>query len=406
MGWPLRPTFTLDVFFGSDIVYCQRISPTACRWLPFEAPSMDMMTGGSLSITGEMPHVCSAAVSTPKALQLLKDAGLPVPGKDLFRYRDKGDYIRLLRELSRKGKKVAAQYLHDGSELPVSNCWIPPAVHSFVNNKANLGAMVDACCLPRRAIVPFTGLAGHLSSHPLPLVVKAVTDESTGAGLDVVICETPCDVRRAEELFGICEYVVVEEFLQISRNLCLNYAVTPMGETIFLGCAEQLSDRNGLYLGNWLGDGIEAPAEAVEIGARVVMKGFNLGYFGLVGIDMAVLNDGRIMVFDLNFRINGSTTPLLLAKSVMATFGRPLIRVDRFVGTGAYQEMIDVVYGEMGKGKLVPVASYDPEAGGYPAGQPRLIAMVLGETRDEVDEYKRELEGMGLLGTSYRKEER
>ena len=404
MAVPLRPTFTLDEFFGSEIVYSQRISPTACTWLPFDEMSRDTMTGGALSVTGGLSHICSAAVSTPKALQLIKDAGLPVPGKELLRYTGTEDYLRLLLELSRTGKKVASQYRHDESELPEANCWIQPSVLSFVNNKANLGALVEAGYLPQRAVIPFTELASYLSSNPLPNVVKAATEEATGAGLDVVLCETAADVRRAEQVFCRCEFVVVEEFLQINRNLCLNYAVTAWGETIFLGCAEQISDRSGRYLGNWLGKSIEAPPEAVQVGMRIVKKGFDHGYFGLAGIDMALLDDGRIMVYDLNFRINGSTTPLLFAKSVMETFGQPLIKVDRFVGAGAYREMLDVIYGELGKGKLVPIASYDPESGGVQGSQPRLIAMLLGETKHEIDEYKRELEVRGLLGTSYRKE--
>lgn len=403
MAWPLCPTFTLDDFFGSEIVYCQRISPTACTWLPFDEMSRDTMTGGALSVTGGLSHICSAAVSTPKAMQLLKDAGLPVPGKELLRYTDKEDYVRLLLELSRAGKKVASQYRHDASELPETNCWIQPSVLSYVNNKANLGALVEAGYLPQRAVIPFSELASYLSNNPLPIVVKAATEEATGAGLDVVLCETAADVSRAKQVFGTCESVIVEEFLHIARNLCLNYAVTAGGETIFLGCAEQISDRSGRYLGNWLGKSIEAPPEAVEVGMQIVTKGFNLGYFGLAGIDMALLDDGRIMVYDLNFRINGSTTPLLLAKSVMETFGQPLIKLDRFVGASSYREMLDVIYGELGKGKLVPITSYDPEAGGVQGSQPRLIALLLGETKDEIDAYKCKLEAMGLLGTSYRK---
>jgi hypothetical protein len=222
--------------------------------------------------------------------------------------------------------------------------------------------------------------------------------------LDVVLCETPADSKRAEKVFGICTSIVVEEFLHIARNLCLNYAVTPTGEILFLGCAEQICDPDGMYLGNWLGKTLEAPPEAVAVGRQIVRKGFSLGYSGLAGIDMAVLDDGRIMVYDLNFRINGSTTPLLLADSVMETFGHPLIKLDRFAGVGTYREMLAVIYKELGKGKLVPLASYDPEAGGYQGGQPRLTAMLLGETKDEIDKYKRELEAPGLLGTSYRKE--
>lgn len=404
MADPLRPTFTLGEIFGSDIVYSQRISPITCTWLPFDEMSRDTMTGAALAVTGDMPHICSAAVATPAGLQLIRDAGLPVPGKELLRYSDKADYVRLLRELSRAGKKVAAQYRHDESELPGTNSWIQPSVLSFVNNKAHLESLVAAAQLPRRAVIPLAELASYISRQPLPIVVKAVTDEPTGAGLDVVICETAAEASRAEKVFGVCSFVIVEEFLQIARNLCLNYAVTSKGEIIFLGSAEQICDHHGLYLGNWLGKSIEAPPEAIEVGRKIVAKGFTFGYSGLAGIDMAVLTDGRLKVFDLNFRVNGSTTPLLLAGSVMKRYGKPLIKVDRFVGTSDYREMLAVIYGELEKGQLVPFASYDPASGGHQGGQPRLIALLLGESKEEIDEYKRKLDLRGLAGTAYRKE--
>jgi len=405
MEGSLYPSCTLDAIFGSENVYSQRISPTVCTWLPLSEVQKDMMTGGAIAIAGSMPYICSTAVSNPAALQLLMAAGLPVSEKHLLRFCDSDDYVRLVRKQCGSGKTVAAQYLHGESELPTANCCIQPSVLSFLNNKANMSALVDGEYLPRRTVLPSAKLVDFVTSQALPFVVKVATDEPTGAGLDVVICESLSDSKRAEDVFRSCRTVIVEEFLPISRNLCLNYTIAQSGAITFLGCAEQVSDAQGIYQGNWLGKDISAPAEAVAIGERIARAGFTMGYYGFLGIDMAVLDDDRIKVFDLNFRINGSTAPLLLAESVMQRFARPLIRLERFAGRATYRDMLDIAYRELAKGTLVPLSSFDPDAVGCSASQPRLIAMLLGNTKDDIDEYKRELAATGLMKATYQKEQ-
>jgi len=108
-------------------------------------------------------------------------------------------------------------------------------------------------------------------------------------GVDVVICRTSRDLKRAAVLFQSCTRVVNEEFLPIKRNLCLNYSATAEGTINYLGCAEQVSDTEGKYQGNWIDLTTMAFPLAIEIGTRVVAAGFALGYYGCVGIDMGVL---------------------------------------------------------------------------------------------------------------------
>jgi hypothetical protein len=402
MSRSICPEYTLGQFFRAESVYCQRISPALCRWLPLDEPRVDAMTGGSLSVTGVMPHVCSAAVSTPAALQLLQDAGMPVPEGELFRYRNPAEYLQLLRSLSSDGRTVASQYRHDNSELPEESCWIKPSILAYVNNKANLGRLVEPACLPRRTVISCFGGVLTAPVGPLPYVVKAVTDEPTGAGLDVVLCRTAADMARVATVFIDCSQVVVEEFLAISRNLCLNYGVAASGEITFLGCAEQICAPDGAYLGNWFGEGADAPPAAIAAGTRIAAQGFALGYFGLVGIDMAVLADGRVMVYDLNFRINGSTVPLMLFKSIVAQTGKSVASLGRFVGSGSYREVLERIYHEMAKGRLLPLSSYDPAAADCSESKPRILALLLGDTRDEIDAYRRELEETGFAGAAFR----
>lgn len=402
MGPAITPAYTFERFFGHEAVYCQRISPSFCTWLPLGDARIDAMTGGSLTVSGAMSQICSAAVATPDGLQLLQNAGLPVPRGELFRYRDGDEYLQVLQRLTSCGRIVASQYRQGVTELPAASYWIQPEVLSFVNNKANLAALVDQAVLPCRRVMAGNVLETTMTAHGLPFVVKAATDEPTGAGLDVVLCRTPADLARAAGLFTALPQVIMEEYLQMERNLCLNFGITATGEVSYLGCAEQICDDDGMYLGNWFGAEVNTPPKAITVGTSVAEKSFSLGYYGLLGIDMAVLADGQLRVYDLNFRINGSTVPLLLVDSLLETTGRKLAKLDRFVGPGTYQELLDVAYGEMAKGTLIPFSSYDPAAVGHPDWPPRMLVLMVGDSREEIDATRRELAAAGLAGAAFR----
>lgn len=392
----LRPRLNLSQIYGPGLIFSPRASPNACTWLPSASQVVsDNMTGGQFSVAGTMPVVCSAGVSTPEGLQLLRDAGFEAPPV-LLRYFDASDYLRLLKKLCQKEKQLAFQYVHPASEFPSENYWVKPETLSFLNSKVNLATLVSHGHIPLRHVVARDRLDSGVSSSRFPLVVKAVTDEPTGGGCDVVICREPSDLPIAVTTFRSCVHVVVEEFLPIKLNLCLNYAATAGGVIDYLGCAEQVCDAQGKYKGNWIDPEIQAPPLAVEIGTKVVAAGVALRYYGCVGIDMGVLEDDRIVAFDLNFRVNGSTTPLLLAESVRAHLGKTIFRFRRMQGNSTYRNLLKSVYAAMKKGIFLPLATFDPEAGGYFEAPPRLNGLILGNTREEVEEHERELSTIGL----------
>ena len=391
----LQPTLTLSEIYGPDLIFSQCVSPNARAWLPRDATALEMLSGGALTVTGNMSVLCASGVSTPEALQLLRDAGFRL-SQEIYRYHDAAEYVRIASVLCRGGKKFALQYIHPQAELAHESYWVHPATLSFLNNKANLAELVAAHHLPTRRILSSTCLTnGHLPEN-FPLVIKAVTNESSGCGVDVAVCSTASELHQAAVYFRHCTHVVAEDFLPIVCNLCLNYAVTAEGCITYLGCAEQVCDANGKYHGNWIDPATKVPMAAMRLGTDVARAGFARGFWGCLGIDMAVLDDGRVVVFDLNFRINGSTRALLLAKSVRHNLGTPVIRLRDWKVNQTYREMLNVVYTAMGKGTLLPLGSYDPAAGGYPEARPQLTGLILGATRAEVLEHERELADMGL----------
>ncbi|MDD5557385.1 MAG: ATP-grasp domain-containing protein [bacterium] len=389
----LRPRTTQKEIYGPGVIYSPRASSNASTWMGLEEPHLDFLTGGQLTVMGGMPILCAAGVSTPEGLRLLRDAGFET-ASEIHRFRGESDYRRMLSALGGEGRRVAVQHLLPVSELPAEHCLVPPAVLSFINNKGNLSELVAAPHVPPREVVPSAGL---LRSRPaLPCVIKAVTDESTGGGFDVAVCRSAAEFTLAAERFRTCPQVVVEGFIEMRRNLCLNYGVLPDGRVVYIGSAEQVCRPDGIYEGNWIDGESDAPDAAAAIGAAIARAGRDRGYRGCVGIDLAVLEDGRTVVYDLNFRVNGSTASLLLADAIRRNLDRTVIRYRGWQWEGTYRGMLDAVYTAMGRGILLPLSSYDPVAGGHSRTQPRLKCLVLGATREEVRERERELAGMGF----------
>jgi len=59
--------------------------------------------------------------------------------------------------------------------------------------------------------------------------------------------------------------------------------------------------------------------------------------------------------------------------------------------------MLDSAYVAIRKGYLLPLGSYDPDAGDFPETPPRLTGLVLGGSRAEVDERISLLTNMGFV---------
>lgn len=390
----LQPKITLDKVYGAGLALCPRPSPKSCTWLPHDPLTLEMLTGGMLTIAGDMPVICAASVSTPAGLRLLKDAGFASPS--LRRYKDNHEHDRQLSGLLKQGFKIALQHAPHPSEETPEAYWIKPSLLSFLNNKAHLAHLVETANLPCRRLIPSGQLCRSLTATALPVVIKAATAESTGGGFDVLICHNIDDLRRAEIFFRNCAQVIAEEYLTMTHNLCLNYAIMATGRIIYLGSAEQITDGCGRYYGNWIDINSQAPSAAIEIGMQVAQKGFAKGYWGFLGIDIALMEDKKILVFDLNFRLNGSTAALILADSIKRTLGQPAMRLINMRGSSSYPKMIEALYVAMDRGIFLPLNTCAPQPSKTLQNQPLASGLVLGKSRAQIDEQCNELKTLGV----------
>ncbi len=391
----LAAKLTLADIFGSNRLFNPRPCPRSRDWLPEDPVTLEMLTGGMLTVVGDMPTLCAASVATPAALQLLRDTGHSLP-RDILQFTHDEDHRHHLRETMGRGLRIALQHAPHPDEARPESCWIDLEVLSWLNNKAHLCTLVPDAHRPRRRLACSTTLIPAAAENGFPVVIKAATDETTGGGCAVKICRDHRDLQEAQRVFGQCSQIVIEDYMAIARNLCLNYAVNSQGRIHYLGSGEQITDSAGNYYGNWFDGHGDAPPDAIRAGETVVRKGFERGYRGFVGIDVAVLSCGRSMVYDLNFRLNGSTAPLLLADSIRQRFGKPVLCLAAFRGGDDYGVMLKGIYRAVQEHIFVPLVSCDPKASKTSSGRPRTGGLIIGESRQHVRRLIHTLRSLGL----------
>jgi hypothetical protein len=396
MATHLQPTLTMREVYGPGRVYAPRAHPQTSDWLRYPSIVLDALTGNQLSIMGGLPAVCSVGAATPLGLALLEEAGLQPP-VEVHTYRDEQHAVEIAVSLAECGARVIVQHRYPDGVLSDRAFWIAPSVLSYLNNKANLGELAPPANVAKRRVMAREAVFAGSGPQNFPFVLKVASDLSTAGGADVVICRGADDVATAQERFGTCERLVVETFQSVRRNACLHYAVLPDGAVRYLGFAEQDVDANGLYHGNWISLGATLPAEAVDIGRAIADRGSASGYRGFLGIDMVENDRRQWIVLDLNFRVNGSTTSVVLAPAIQRALGTCCLHLRRFICDEGFPSLVEAARTAFRRGWLIPLGAFDAEAAGHPAERSRLSALVVGESEKDAHRIETELAARGLI---------
>ncbi|MBV9689999.1 MAG: ATP-grasp domain-containing protein [Ktedonobacteraceae bacterium] len=380
----ISPSITLEDIYGPNSIYNSRASVSAFEWVFPDLPMLEAFTGNQQTIMGRMPMICNSSVSTPEGLDLLQQAGLQAALRR-YTYFSQEDFQKLLAQLLPSPYTFVVQHVYPPAELPAHKYWISPELLSFLNNKAHLTDFVPTEYVARRAVVETATITEKLfPSLPFPWVIKAVSDHSSGAGTAVMICSSADELQAAKEYFHICQQVVVEEFVTVKRNLCVQFATTQQGGIQYLGAAEQVTDGQGHYLGSWLDQDVKPSERMLQVGRHIMEKAVALGYKGVAGFDIVLLSDDRVVVLDLNFRVNGSTAAVLLQRGTMEAYGVSTLLYNSWEWHGAIGRRIALAQQFIQQGYFVPLSFYNAEAGPYPNSASMLVGIVIGQSREEV----------------------
>ena len=392
----IRPSVTLAELYPAGCVLSGRPSPRAARWLRGTPALRDFLAGETLAIAGAMPVLAGAGSTTPACLELMAEAGLPVP-REIVPFADSASYLTLLAGLAGDGARLALSHAHAPGELPEEAYAVTRPLLCLLNNKRNLDGLVPAGHRPPARLLARAALdAGGAALARLPAVLKAAVDEPTGGGTAVRICASAGDVRLALADLGSCSEILVEEFVPHARSFNLQVAIPTGGDAHVLGVSEQVVTAEGRYRGNWLPPEHDPPLGADALSLAIARDAGARGYCGILGLDVAAGPGGSAIVFDLNFRLNGSTPALLLAASVRAATGASAIRYRTFEGHEGHAAALAAARRALRAGWFVPLNTFDPARSPESDARAWVSGLVLGADRFEVGRREEELRTGGL----------
>jgi hypothetical protein len=394
----IRPAITMAEIYGPRHVYAPRAHPRRSDLITTDGILLDGLTGNQLSVLGDMAAVASLGVITPLARELADEAGLEWT-TDIHPFASEAESVGVPRALARSGMKIVINHVYPDGELPPGATWVDQSLLSHLNNKGNLGELVPSANAPWRRVVRRAAITEGSLRLPTPVVLKGVTSDSAGSGGAVRICLTPADVASAPAWMARCEHVVVEEYLSIVRSPCVNFAVMTDGEVRYLGLADQHLTPDGSYKGNWMYPGDALPAGAIAALSSVVARGAAMGYRGIVGMDVVVTPDDRVVVIDLNFRLNGSTSGILLRESIERATGATVFRQRSFAADDGFDHLTTVARDFIRRGRLIPTNLYDPRAAGHrgPGVPARMTGLLLADSRADAMALEAELAAHAIL---------
>jgi hypothetical protein len=381
-----RYSFELSDVYGGDVLFNPRLPYNSNPVMPHDELIANFLTGAHLGMAGKTPVLCHESAAGPTTKLLLDAAGLSMP--EVVTYRDYDSY-RFILATAPEGR-VVYQHVHPGEEAPGASYHVPRSLLSYLNNKANAAELVPGPAIPQRTILNASTL-DRLDRIWHPYVLKVISDESVGGGYGVRICTTPSETTRAVGQLLPGGAILVEEFLAVKRNWCLNFVAKVGGVVDYLGGSEQITDHAGRYQGNFMTNA--APDRLVDLGREIVSNSVTLGYHGFVGIDIVETADGRDVAIDLNFRLNGSTPAVLLSDTRLIEARRPtLYRTWRSGNCTFKMRNLLVAWAE--RRVFTPVASRFPVRG---EAAPCLVSGVLvADDEAALDELVHELAKAGL----------
>jgi hypothetical protein len=317
---PLRPSRTFDQLLPPGVVYAPRTTIEHVGWVLSEAYRLDTLTGLTLLVTGSVPLACHQNTVTPDIVAFFEACGATA-SPHRVPYQTAEQAFEQMRRWAEQGHPIVSPYPLPADSCAPQSLLVPDALYRWLNDKSNLGALVDADWLPPAVMLTpdaaqnlLTAFAGE------PVYIKACVAGASGAGIDVRYA--PDHQTRLQALEWLAGHdqpfsgVRVERALDIPICWCLNLSIQS-DRIEYLGAAIQLFASPGQQSGSLIDPAQEPPAFAVEEAMRIARRAQQMGYRGLAGFDLGLTAEARPFIFDLNFRMVSSTVQLLLHQSAV-----------------------------------------------------------------------------------------
>ncbi|KAK3710525.1 hypothetical protein QZH41_000857 [Actinostola sp. cb2023] len=240
--------------------------------------------------------------------------------------------------------------------LPREKHAVDPDVHHMILSKNTIPEMGARC--PQHM---------SLYDYTVPCMIK-VSHGYSGRGTYMAKTKSQAEkiISQIQSEIRCPEPCISEVIEGITGNYCVQFFLHKNGEIEWLGCANQVVTEDFGWNGgnvNW-NEQDELKKKLYSTVMPVKEYLHKHGYFGVVGIDVLSSKEGHFVV-DVNARVNGSTTLLLIAPH-MAAQGFPmsaLLEIPKVKGNEIeVMKRFDEI-NCLGEGMVINLASVEAEDG-------------------------------------------
>ena len=375
-----QPLIPIDSRLPDDAAFMARTELSQLRRLGMREMNLDTITGHLLGVLGQRPSVRHQSCVTEEILGLLTSAGLQIE-EDIRIYRDPDEAERLADDLVAEGFRLFGPYpLREGrfapeAQLVSANLW------RALNSKRNLADLVPPEHLAPRHILSWETLP---QLPPCGVYLKFAGAEATGSGFCVRHCPDKESFARALDWFrdeGCTDDLLVEHAVDTVATWCANVVVTPEA-THYLGAAGQVLSAPGQQSGSIIDPKNPLPEAGANLAICIGEAARSRGFLGVAGFDIGLASDGRLLVFDPNFRFNACTGQILLHSSAASRAGLSVSLSFNLTSELSMQSVMRRLAGPIADGWLVPTRLVDGRL--LPDGAPSVTCtgFVLGKSEE------------------------
>jgi hypothetical protein len=388
---PLVPTLAADDILPADAAYFARTdlaTTVMVGFRPFNVESVTLHLQGLLGSRPAVRHICGA---TDEILATLRDAGLQA-GEETLTYGTGAEAEALAASLLERGHRFVSAYPLPPGRWPDAAQVVPPTLWGQLNAKSALADLVPPAHLPHRDVMPIS--VARRRAFGGPVWVKAGGPLATGCGYAVRrAADAAAYVAALEELAALGDTgpIVVEEDVHVATCWAIQLGITDRGAA-FGGASEQVFASPGRQSGNLVDTRLPFPAPelAIAIGDVAHHRGFR----GFAGLDIGQAVDGRLVVFDPNFRFTASTAQAMLTPAAAARSGLAVSMSVEIETPRRMQEIIGLIRGPVADGWFVPTRLIDAALLPVAEGLSRVSGFTLGQDRAGAEAARERLRAM------------
>lgn len=377
----LDPVVGADLLFPSDAAFMARSDLEQTRLLGYRPLNLDAVTTLMLGLLGGLPSVRHRSCATDEILRFLADAGLRID-EDMHLFDTADEAEAIADRLIGQGRRLVWPYPLRAGRFAEAAHLVPPALWRQLNSKENLPALVPVGALAARRVIALADLdAAQLQP---PVYLKAAGDAATGWGYAVrhVVRDADLSAARADFAAQGIDRILVEAAVDVITCWCVNLSVLDTVVTC-LGAAEQVFAAPARQSGSVIDPEVALPAAGIALALNVADAARRAGFRGVCGLDIGLARDGRLIVFDPNFRFNASSAQVVLHPAAVARSG---LGVSASVSAASPRPMAEVIAritAPVAEGWFVPTRLLDAALLPAANGASLCTGFVMGRTRAE-----------------------